>query len=264
MYKNIGHSFIEDGNLLSKDYFKFDIKRNNTIYEVMRVICGKVIFFEDHLLRLGDAIRSFSIDIGFLDLIKNDITTLIEEHKGLNKNIKIDLYEINKEYHYRLYFVESFYPSKEVYERGVDTTVSHIVRNNPHMKLLDMDYKKLIKEIKGSEFFEVLLANDKGFITEGSRSNLIFVKGNTLYSSPLDEILEGVTLKNVLKMASLRGFEIKFESVHITELEEYDACFLTGTSLGVLPINSIDEINFNSSKNILVLELIEDYNKTVG
>lgn len=264
MYKNIGKKFIYNNEIISNDKFIFELDSSNIIYEVIRVIDNKVVSLDGHMKRLKESMENFSIDLKVVELIKNNISELIEIHKDFNRNIKIDVYENEGKYDYRLYFVESVYPKAELYKAGVRTTASHIVRDHPHIKILNMDYKKKIQELKGKDYFEVLLVNDTGYITEGSRANLVFVKGNTLFITPLKDILVGITLKSVIGYIDELGCNIKYLSVHLDKISDYDACFLTGTSLGVLPINSIDETNFKSSTNPLVLDLIEAYNSDVG
>lgn len=261
MYKNIGETFIKNNIVLDKSEFDFDLHNDNIAYEVMRVISSEVLFLEGHLNRLKETMESLSYDISIIEEIKKNIDLIIDNHRGLNKNLKLDVYRENNECNYRIYFVESFYPDKKLYDEGVDTISSEITRNHPHLKILNMDYKKHISDLKGDKYFEVLLINKDGYITEGSRANLLFVKGDTIYSTPRGEILEGVTLINILKIAKELKYDIKYANIELDNIKEFDACFLTGTSLGVIPIKLIDKISFNSSKNNIVLDLLNYMNE---
>lgn len=263
MYKNIGSIFISDGAITNSDAFFFEINNKKIIYEIMRVINKKVVFLNDHLNRLLKSFEILNIDIILIENIKRDILLLVETHESINKNIKLDVCFKGNIINYRVYFVESFYPPSESYENGISTITSNIERNSPHIKLLSMDFKEHIKSIKGDNF-EVLLINKSGYVVEGSRSNLIFVKGNTIYSPSLSEILEGITLKNVLEFIKKSKYKIEYSSVLYKKIDQYDACFLTGTSIGILPISSINEIKFKSSMNPLVLNAMKSYNENIG
>ncbi|MBI9013441.1 MAG: aminotransferase class IV family protein [Clostridiales bacterium] len=253
MYKNIGAYYISDGEVMLSETFN-GLDSDRVIYEVIRVINGKVLFLEDHMKRLEYSLDKVSI-VADVNVIKDEIIHLISINEQMDKNIKLDVIEG----HYRIYFMESYYPNEELYKTGVATTAVKLQRHNPTVKQLDMDYKHHIEMIKGDQFFEVLLINLNDKITEGSRANLVFVKDNTLYSAPLEEILTGITFENVIKMSQTLGLNIQYESVGITELDEMEGCFLTGTSLGVLPIKSIDHHIYDSANHPIVLKLIQAY-----
>lgn len=253
MYKNIGAYYIGDGKVMLSETFN-GLKSDRIIYEVMRVLNGQVLFLEDHMNRLEYSLNQVSI-VADVNAIKEQVLHLVSINEQMDKNIKLDVIEGR----YRIYFMESYYPNEELYKEGVVTTAVKLQRHNPTVKQLNMDYKRHIEMIKDNQFFEVLLINQNDKITEGSRANLVFFKDNTLYSAPLEEILTGITFKNVIKMSQTLGLKIQYESVGITELDEMEGCFLTGTSLGVLPIKSIDHHIYDSANHPIVLKLIQAY-----
>jgi len=257
MYRNIGEYYIRNGKRIPSNEFELIHSELKIIYEVIRVINKKPLFLEDHLIRLESSLKASQMPSCVKD-VKESIYALIEMHPDFEKNIKIDV-TIDG---YRVYFMESFYPEKTLYQKGVSVITANIVRDNPNVKRLNMDYKKSIEKIKG-DAFEVLLVNEEGFVTEGSRANLVFVKDKTLYSAPLENILVGVTFKNVLKMAISKGFSIEYNCVRTEEINQMDACFLTGTSLGILPIHQVGEHIFCSEKHRVVLELSQAYNQEI-
>lgn len=257
MYKNIGKFFIDNGQVADGNKFEFEFSDEKILYEVIRVIDGHPLFLEDHLERLQESLRKSHVTCQIAEMSKM-VYQLIDLNPKMDKNIKIDV----TNHHYRLYFMESFYPEAIKYDQGVSTITASISRDNPTVKKLNMSYKHRINEIKG-EHFEVLLVNEEHKITEGSRANLIFIKDRTIYSTPLNEILVGVTFKNVLKMLEALKLNVKFEAVDLKDISKMDACFLTGTSLGVLPIRQIDDVIYDSSNHDIVLQLMEAYKTQV-
>ncbi|MCH4890598.1 hypothetical protein EZV73_23655 [Acidaminobacter sp. JC074] len=257
MYQNIGKYYIRNGKTVPSYEFELVHSDLKIIYEVIRVIDGTALFLKDHLVRLSASLEKSQM-VADVDDIEKSIHRLIDMYPEYNKNIKIDVTENN----YRLYFMESFYPDEDKYRQGVYVKTANIVRENPNIKRLNMDYKRHIEAIKG-DAFEVLLVNKDGFVTEGSRANLVFVKDQTLFSAPLEEILVGITFKNVLSMAENKSFSIDYTSVKLEDIKKMDACFLTGTSLGILPIHQIDDHIFGSETNHVVLELRQAYNQEI-
>jgi D-alanine transaminase len=94
-------------------------------------------------------------------------------------------------------------------------------------------------------------ANEKGFnecvfirnglITEGSRSNIFFVKDNILYTHPESNyILSGVTRKNVVRIAGQEGIEVKEEAIKENELMKINEAFVVNTSSEISPVLDIN------------------------
>lgn len=257
MYKNIGKIYIENGKQCDSESFEFEFSGDKILYEVIRVIDGHALFLDDHLKRLEESLSKSHVACD-LSNFKSYVNTLIEVNNSINKNIKIDVAEDK----FRIYYMESFYPDQEQYVTGVETITAKIERDNPTVKKLNMSYKEKINQLKGDKF-EVVLVNDSNELTEGSRANLLFIKNQTIYSAPLNEILVGITYNNVIKMAKKMHLSICYETVSLENYMDMEACFLTGTSLGVLPIKSIDDVHYDSSNHELVLQLMKAYQTVV-
>ena len=93
--------------------------------------------------------------------------------------------------------------------------------------------------------YEAILVNENNLITEGSRSNIFFLKGENLVTAPDNVILNGITRKNILDICAENGIEVRFECVNAARIKEYDAVFMTGTSPMVLPFCCIDNESFD-------------------
>jgi branched-chain amino acid aminotransferase len=255
MYDIIGDYFFENGREKKVQDFQLEIESNHIIYEVVRVINQEILFLEDHMSRLKGSLDYVHENVLLVEKITKDLKTLVNHHT-LNQNIKIDVYDG----HYRLYFIKSNYPKKELYSDGVEVCILDHHRKDPEIKALDMDYKRRIETIKGNQYFEVLLRDEDGYVLEGSRSNVVFIKDHQIISAPLHEILNGVTFKNVVKMAEELDIDVVYRKVHFDELKSMEACFITGTSLGVLPVKSILDSQLDP-KHKVIQALINSYNK---
>jgi len=108
------------------------------------------------------------------------------------------------------------------------------------------------------------LVNQKGEITEGSRSNMFFVKNNVFYTSPSKDVLVGITRSRVIQLCTQLGYEVKEQEIPVSFLDEIDGLFLTGTSPKVLPIASVDTHQYDSSNNSAILALQKAYDDLIN
>ncbi|MFA5420230.1 MAG: aminotransferase class IV, partial [Bacteroidales bacterium] len=77
-------------------------------------------------------------------------------------------------------------------------------------------------------------------ITEGSRSNVFFIKENELFTAKVNSVLPGVTRAIVIQIIRALRFQLHETDIDVRDLPKFQSAFLTGTSPGILPIQSID------------------------
>lgn len=231
------------------------------VYEVIRVVDGKIHFLDEHLRRLE---RSWNLSdklkrkeyIGF-EKLAEICKKVVEQNQLINQNIRIDIDASSTV----VKPVESYYPSEKEYEVGVDTISTTYTRANPNAKILNVLLREKVKEIRSIEnVFEVILVDDDGRILEGSRSNIFFMKGNTIRTAPIARVLGGVTREVVLQIVNdMPELRLSLNPVNIKDIFKYDACFLTGTSIDLLPIRRIDSQTYRSSTNPYYKELLRRF-----
>ncbi len=249
---------VDDKVCLTKEVNISDLIKSPSIYEVIRVIDGVPLYVEEHLMRMRKSAELLGFKIKKSDdEILDEIKKLITVNNFPNLNIKLMFSDLNKSNQLFLaYFIKSYYPEKEVYENGIHTILFNIVRENPNAKIVNMSFKERVKkELEDKNAFEALLVNEDGYITEGSRSNIFFVIDDKVYTAPEGEVLQGITREKVLKVSKELGIEIIKRNIHIDELKNLDGAFMTGTSVNVLPIRTIDEIKLDSVNNKIIKEI---------
>ncbi len=104
--------------------------------------------------------------------------------------------------------------------------------------------------------------NREGRITEGSRSNVFFVKDGCFVTAPAEEVLPGITRQKVIELLAGSGYALKEHSLSAAELPQVQAAFLTGTSPKILPIRSIGDLTLPVD-NAGVAYLQNEYNKLI-
>lgn len=254
----IGNKFLFNDKILDKkDFVKVYCYSSNNVYEVIRIIDSEILFWEDHFNRLKNSIFKFNgKDIEIDDLLQK-INIIIDVNKIDSGNIKIEF--VFDDYNYKLYIypIKFYYPDKEM---GVNVITFNIERENPNVKTYNYDFKtKIQKIINENNVYEILLVNRKGFITEGSRTNVYFIKDKCFFTAPEDVVLNGVTRMKVNKIINELGFVLFEESVSKKDIFKFDACFLTSTSSKVLSVNKIDGFYMNSLSNIYLKKVMYSF-----
>lgn len=237
---------------------------NSTIYEVVRLISGIPLFLEDHFLRLGNSfrIKRLEFDLDFLQF-KANITELARRNQVLDGNIKFAYSEHNHIPMYIYGFIPHSYPDSEDYTQGVKTDLLWAERENPNAKIIQHHIREEANQlIKKNELYEVLLVDRNGMITEGSRSNVFFVKGDVFYTAPVFQVLVGITRQKVVDCLKELNYPLIEQAVKVSEINQFDAVFLTGTSPKILPVKSIGDLMFDTRLSI-VKKLIEHYDKLI-
>lgn len=218
------------------------------IYEVLRVKDGIPLFLEDHLQRLKKSAEIAQQKIPYSEKrIEELLYILIETNKVSEGNILIS-YEISM----KAFFISHSYPTEEMYKSGVVCGILDAERENPNAKVFQAAVRqKANKMIEEKGFYEVLLADANGHITEGSRSNVFFVHDEKIVTTPGSKVLLGITRQKAIELAGMLNIDVVEKEISYNELQKFEAVFLTGTSPKILPIQQINIFEFNTSESIL-------------
>ncbi|MET0516368.1 MAG: aminotransferase class IV [Nitrospiraceae bacterium] len=134
-----------------------------------------------------------------------------------------------------------------LYQTGVSLTVARTKRNlpealSPHIKATNFLNNILAKrEAIAVDAFDSLLLNWNNELAECTVSNLFLVTGNILHTPALEcGILDGITRNIVLLLAREGGLACEEGHYRLSNLYEADECFLTNTSMEVMPVTQID------------------------
>jgi branched-chain amino acid aminotransferase len=245
-----GKKFIMDGELCPANHFDNSLVYDgNSVYEVLRMVKGKPVFFHDHMERLALSTRlQRKRKLADEESLKADILSLTRADKKKTANLKIVFNYKKDEYHYLVYFIEPIYPTDNQYANGVKGILYFAERKEPESKVINHKlrssiYHKLILE--GA--YEAILVNNEDQITEGSRSNIFFIKHDRLVTAPDNCVLNGITRKHILDICKEEGIPVEMRCADIKELADFDAVFMTGTSPVVLSFCCIDKYQYHVS-----------------
>ena len=250
--------FLFNGEV--KDVNEFvSFENDGGIYEVLRVERGIPLFLQEHLRRFYMSARIAGKNIIYSkDEIESFIKVLIDKNGVKNGNVLI-----SSKTNLKAFYITHSYPNIEQYLKGVVCGVLHAERETPNAKVFQTSVRqnanKLIRE---HALYEVLLIDHEGKVTEGSRSNVFFIKGNRITTPSAQKVLLGITRQKIIECATRLNYLISEKDVRFDTICAYDAVFLTGTSPKVLPISKIENCTFNPGNEVLK-KLMADFDNTI-
>ena len=96
---------------------------------------------------------------------------------------------------------------------------------------------------------EIVLVDEDGFVAETPTANLFWVERNgALRTPPAERVLLGVTRQSILEIAKHDGIDAAEARIRPEELARQAELFLTGTTAGVLPVESVDGVPVGDGK----------------
>ena len=232
------------------------------VYEVIRYYPSKFFKTELHLDRLKNSLKEIEIPYNNCDSIESTLNELMKLNK-LTDEVSIGYIQISRGYHI---------PRRHYFDDGMEPTVFMYVEKYPARKEemkngvkvgLEEDIRWLRCNIKATSLLPNILSRNKavrnglseiiwhrnGIITEGTQTNIFFVKNGELFTPPLSNfILPGVTRSVVLDLCGKNGIPFTERNFTIDELTKSDEIFLTSTTAEVTPVIEIEETNVKDLK----------------
>ena len=124
--------------------------------------------------------------------------------------------------------------------------VSSIRQNSlsPLSRLKSANYLNHVlarKEARTAGADEALLLNERGFLCEGSTSNVFLIQGDTLVT-PGEEsgCLPGITRQTVIEIASGLGIAVVQRDARLEELLQAEEAFITNSLLEIMRLAKVD------------------------
>jgi D-alanine transaminase len=242
------------------------------IYEVVRWYEGFFYDMASHMVRLKRSMREIRIswaDADTFPYVAQELITLnnlqdrpaliyLQVTRGAAKRthafpspeIKPTIYA----------FARGFRPDSETMASGIGV----ILRKDIRWSRCDIKSISLLpnilsfQEARDLGSYECIFIRDS-LITEGAHSNVFFVINGVLYTHPESEnVLSGVTRKNVLRIARETGINVRETAVPENRINEIDEAFITNTSSEVAPVVSINDRIIGNGKPGLVTKLLQE------
>ena len=144
------------------------------------------------------------------------------------------------------------YPSPKQKTEGVEVASLAAERENPQIKRTNLPARLQADEIKQKTgIYEVILVNGQGLVTEGSRSNIFFVKNGGLFTPDLELVLPGITQSKIFEVALSNKITVSKTQIKLEDVANFDSAFICSTSNQVLPLNKLDYYNFKTNNPVI-------------
>lgn len=146
-------------------------------------------------------------------------------------------------------------PTADLYENGVHLIVASTRRNlpsalSPQIKATNFLNNILAKqEAIAASAFDSILLNWEQHLTECTISNLFFVADGTLRTPALEcGLLDGITRGIVIQLAKELHIPVEEGRYSVDQLYRAEECFLTNTSMEIMPVSMVDRKKVASGK----------------
>jgi len=252
------------------------LKYGDSVFETIKLVNGKLIFWEAHYFRLMASMRMLRMKIPMsftLEFLENEILKTAKATNS-NNNLRIRLTIIRKDGGFYLpltnevdYLIESQeinFVNKSIYK--VDLYKDFYVYSG-HLSTVKTNNKMIhtIASIyaKENELDNCILLNERKGVVEATNASLFLVKGLVIKTPPLTEgCLKGIArekVKNIIE--STKDFTLEETVISPFEIQKADEVFLTNSILGVQPITNYRKKEFSTeigkkiAANFNILEL---------
>lgn len=232
------------------------IGNDGEVYEMFRVESGCALFLSDHLERFAGSIAAAhqSVPQSFAKL-PSLVDWLIVCNSMPDGGVRLCLSANGL---LQGGFVPTEIPTARMYAEGVHCELLSAMREQPNAKIYHAEMRTAAATQQAEhQAFESLLVDSDGNITEGSRSNVLFIKNNELYSAPDSRILGGIMRKKLFEICSELGISVHCVDIPAESIGDYEAAFISSTPARILPIASIADKHY-SVENSLMLRLMHE------
>ena len=234
----------------------------DSIYEVMQFKKKKVFNYELHLDRLKRSLSELKIKSPFsnsksFEIIIKNLIILNKMHRGyvylqISRGTSSRNHLFPKFVEPNIVVVLYKYNDNRDLKNGV-----HVVSiKDMRWKRCDIKTISLLPNVLGKQnafqknCYESWQINEKNQITEGTTSNaFIVLKNKVIQTYPKNKnILGGVTRDTTITLAKNNGYKVIEKSFNREQVINASEAFLTSTTVGILPVLSIDGFKISNSK----------------
>jgi len=117
-------------------------------------------------------------------------------------------------------------------------------------------------EAEAQGFSDSLMLDHEENIAEATGANVFFKnKNGELHTPTPDSFLDGITRREVIKIAKTKGIKVIERKIQPEEMKDFVGCFLTGTAAEVTPVSQISGYTFKVCD--VITELNDAYQSLV-
>ncbi|CCG53459.1 Branched-chain amino acid aminotransferase/4-amino-4-deoxychorismate lyase family protein [Flavobacterium indicum GPTSA100-9 = DSM 17447] len=247
----------------------------DAVFETVKIVNSKIVFLEEHYLRLMASMRICRMEIPMLltmEYFEEQIVSLLQALKFVNARVRFTVFRDSEGY-----YTPNSNDVKFVIMANELNNTFYSFSNEPYEVELFKDFhlsKHLLSTIKTNnkmihtlagifakenDYQNCLLINEDKNIVEAIQANIFMKMGDVISTPPISEGCQnGILRKQIIKLIS-KNTNIRFEEKPISpfDLQKADELFLTNVIIGIQPITKYRKKMY---VNDFATQLLEELN----
>ena len=254
-----------NGNLINTSEFQLTaenraFKFGDGIFETIKILNGKVVFFEDHYFRLMASMRMLRMKIPMeftLEFLEGEIKKVAESFSETNLRARLTVYRKDG---------GLYTPKTNDVDYVID--VKPITAEAKEKYVLDLykdfyNYSGMLSTVKTTnrmlntiaavfaqenDLDNCVLLNERKGVAEVTNGNIFIIKGNTIKTPALTEgCIKGIVRKKIIQLLEEHNdYTIEETSISPFEIQKADEVFITNAIVGVQPVTNYRKKEFST------------------
>lgn len=243
------------------------LRYGDALFETLRIVNGKIFFWEDHYLRLMASMRILRMEIPMeftMEFLEEEIIKTIRSNSFENSAVRLrftvfrnngGLYmPTTRTVSYSMECSSLENPFYILNEGAYEVELFKDFYVNPDM-LSTLKTNNKIVNVVGSIFANengydnCILINNAKQVVEVLNGNIFLVNENTVITPPLKEgALNGIIRKKLIDIISKNeAYTIEEKSISPFDLQKADELFITNSIVGIQPITKYRKKEFSNA-----------------
>lgn len=237
----------------------------DAVFETLKVVDNRILFFEDHYFRLMSSMRILRMEIPMtftMEFLEEQIFLAVNSlEKALSYRVRFTVYRDSE----GLYLPKSQNTGYLITANPLENALYTISPENYEVDLYKDFYisKQLLSSVKSTnralnitasiyaqenDLQNCILLNDAKNVAEAINGNIFMLTGNTLTTPPVSEgCIGGILRKQILEIAKkIEGIQVVEQPISPFDLQKADELFLTNIIAGIQPITKYRKKEFSS------------------
>lgn len=254
-----------NGNLINTSEFQLTaenraFKFGDGIFETIKILNGKVVFFEDHYFRLMASMRMLRMKIPMeftLEFLEGEIKKVAESFSETNLRARLTVYRKDGGlYTPKTNDVDYVIDVKPITAEAKDKYVLDLYKdfyNYSGMLSTVKTTNRMLNTIAAvfaqeNDLDNCVLLNERKGVAEVTNGNIFIIKGNTIKTPALTEgCIKGIVRKKIIQLLEEHNdYTIEETSISPFEIQKADEVFITNAIVGVQPVTNYRKKEFST------------------
>ena len=240
----------------------------SSVFEGERSYSGRIFKLHEHTERLLYSASELDFEIPYsIDEIKQASYLTLEKNNLVDAYIRpiawrgaetVGVSAQNTKIHFAIAVWEwPSYFSPEDKLKGIRLTVSNWKRPSPDTipckakaAGLYMICTLAKHKAEANGYADALMLDTDNKIAEATGANIFFISKGEIHTPIPDSFLDGITRRTVIDLAKDLDLKIIERKIELSELNDFEQCFITGTAAEVTPVSEVDNFKFSVGEEI--------------